>query len=465
MPFFWILAAAAAFSVNASAQVPVDADLSDDVDVCLLQVRTAFVSVQSQKAHVLEKPSADSAFINRIQPGSQAASDTSGKKQMHFVYTTGCDEYQLIQSIVLDHSWKELGNRGKLTRIVGGCKHAKDYELLSRSPLKDDLDFAVFFAKGDIAVVPRTGERYPARARPVSIAQWLNETNPKEEVMVILDPDMVSLRPLSEFPSVDKVRPGLMVAQRYGHGSSWYNYKDIGEVEPEVSQYDKVNIYATGPPWMLATSDLERILPQWTYYTDTAIGDALMREQNAFNMAALKQNIPSTGEVGLMISNVDASGEAWDNDHPEPWQPYVLHYCGSFHYGTWDIHKALPSNGWYAAKFVNTLPTVIECGAPLLEEPPRLPTIEEEPDIRNRRGAFMIKGLISSLKKAVIAYRGKYCGKEDESKLGLMREMQPVCDGPKTRYRVERPSESWMEHHPLGGDPCSSLAQEWNPRP
>jgi len=353
-----------------------------------------------------------------------------------------------------------VGTRGKLTRIVGGCTNSKDRELLSTSTLAGTPDFAIFFPEGDLAVLPQTGERYPARARPVSIAQWLDVVNPQEEVITILDPDMVNLRSLSEHPDVKKIRPGLMLAQRYAHGDTWYNFKDIGEEEPKISEDEKVNIYATGPPWMLFTSDLKKMLPQWTNYTDTAKGDGLMREQNAFNMAALKQKIPSMGNTDMMSSDSDSSGEAWDEHHAEPWTPYLLHYDQSYSYGVWEFHKALASDGWYQDKFENSLPTVIQCAAPILEEPPRPPTSAEEPDIRKRRNAFMIKNVITSMKTAAMAYRVKYCDKEVQSNLRLMRVMQPRCGvNSRTRYLVERPSASWTSHYPLGAERCSYLAQ------
>merc|ERR1719235_1375633 len=109
-----------------------------------------------------------------------------------------------------------------------------------------------------------------------------------------------------------------------------------------------------------------------------------------------------------MVSDSNSDGEAWDDEHPEPWNPYVLHYDKSFWYGGWTIHKSFGSNGWYGQKFINKLPTIIQCGSALLEDPPTPPTEQEEPDVGKRRSAFMIGNVLPSIKKAVMAYRAKY---------------------------------------------------------
>merc|ERR1719387_640920 len=164
-------------------------------------------------------------------------------------------------------------------------------------------------------------------------------------------------------------------------------------------------------------------------------------------------------EHTMMVSDSGAFGEAWDHEHPEPWKPYVLHYDGPYKYGTFELHKALPSDGWYAQSFNNKLPTIIQCGAPMLEVPPAPPTEFFEPNVELRREAFMVEGVLKGLKKAAIAYRATYCGKEDENTLGLMRIMEPNCDAQDTRYLVEKSSGSWTQHHPLGGYACSASAQ------
>jgi len=341
--------------------------------------------------------------------------------------------------------------------------------LLEMSPLSGDPVFKVFFAdeKEDLTAMPTHNQTsYPARARPYTIETWLQKEKLADDIVVILDPDMVWMRPLSEHSGLADVRPGLMLAQRYDSGASWMHFKEAGEIAPTVSTDDVFTVYATGPPWALDVSDLRRMLPDWKRYTDAQKGDALMREQNAFNMAALKHGVPSSGSKDLMVSAPTAWAEAWTDPDSlkQPWSPYLLHYCQSYKYKGWEFHKSLFSDGWYAETFSNFLPSPISCGAALPESPPPAPTETEEPDVYARRNAFMISRLIPRLATAFKATRAKYCGAEDFSALGLMRPMQPDrCDDSKfgvTRYLVEHQSTHWDAVFPRGRSKCSKEAQQ-----
>jgi len=227
-------------------------------------------------------------------------------------------------------------------------------------------------------------------------------------------------------------------------------------------------------------------------------GSALMREQFAFNMAALKHEVPSTGSTDLMVSAVGAREEAWYPDESQgamaavettsqgnthrdasspstgvqEWSPYVLHYCQSYKYKSWEFHKSLFSNGWYAQNFTNFIPTPISCGAPLPEQPPAVPSQSQEPDEQKRQSAFMLSMLIPRLSKAFKETRKKHCGIENYAELGLVRPMQPFqCPSMQTlqwadaafpwqtRYRVEGQSGSWENATPRGKDKCSKEAQ------
>jgi hypothetical protein len=408
-------------------------------------------------------------FCQLIESGGLSA--LAGKrdgdtKTMHFIYTVGCDEFQVIAAVALDNSWKEVKNRGRLTRIVGGCDNQSQQEFLKTSPLSGDPDYSVFFADGNLTMHPMTGTAYPARARPHSIEMWLNQKDPTEDIVVILDPDMVFMRPLSEHPSMRYVRPGFMLAQQYAHGDTWIKFAEAGEETPSISLNDAWSLYATGPPWALHISDLKRMLPDWKRYTDAQKGDGLMREQNAFNMAAYKHRIPSSGSTNLMVSEPGAWTEAWgDLSSPEfsssSWSPYVLHYCHVLEYKTWQFQKSLFSHGWYAEKFHNSLPTPISCGAPLPEEPPAVPTEAEEPDAIKRQHAFMLAELLPRLSRAFKATRAKYCGAEDYSQVGLVRTMQPdTCifwgsGKAQTRYLVSSASKQWDSVLFRGKTKCS----------
>jgi len=363
---------------------------------------------------------------------------------VHFLYTTGCNDYQLISGVVLDHSWRTTGNIGRLTRIVAGCKTPGDRELLSKSPLSGSADYAVFMAEGDLDHLPATGERYPARARPHAIEQWLKKAKPSEDVICLIDPDFAFLRPISRHPSLATVRAGKMVS------TPWDFWGDAsGNAIPRE--------YKTGPVWLLATSDLRRIIPEWKTLTDSwqKVGDGLMREQFAFQASAQQHGIPADFVDDLATEILLPSGARAD--------PYTLHYFRSYNFGRWGFHKSLASSGWYADHFNNSVPPPTRCGAPLLQEPPRPP--ERSPE------ALTLFTLLPVMNAGLRAYRAAYCAGEAEafqrrgaSAFGLARLMHPTsCQGQLgelTRYRVEpgRPAR-WDEEQALGGQRCSRSAQ------
>lgn len=363
---------------------------------------------------------------------------------VHFIYTTGCNDYQLIHSVVLDQSWQASGNRGKLTRITAGCKTAKDKELLSRSPLKNSEDFAVFHAEGDLDIIPSTGESYKARSRPHSIKQWMEASKPTEGVIAIVDPDFVFLKAISDHPRLLQVKPGQMVSS-----AGWEGFGD-------GSNHGIPKEYATGPVWLLKPDDLRILFQDWAELTDSwpKKTDGLMREQFAFQEAAHRAKIPAIFDESLSAVQIQRTSEA-----------YSMHYFQSYNYGSWGVHKALASSGWYADRFNNSVPTPLSCGAPLLQEPPSPP-----PEERSTM-PLSIYTLIPRMNQGFRAYRENYCQGEKETfhskgaaAFGLARTMHPTsCPGLQpgelTRYLVKTDElASWHDEQALGGKHCSAEA-------
>jgi len=399
-----------------------------------------------------------------------AAVIETGDESMRFIYTLGCDQYQLVQAVVLDHSWRLVGNSGPLTRIVVGCKDKEERERLASSPLRNDKHFDVFFTEGDLMTIPQNGDNYPARSRPFAIAQWLEAVHPQESIVAILDPDFVFQQPLSAHPDLPSVRPGQMLAQKYDLGGSFMRgFAHANETIPANPSFAEIqNAYATGPPWILHMEDLRKMLPDWGRYTDSwPHEEGLLREQEAFCMAALRHRVPALGQSGLMTSNWLAYNEAWSvkTSKPEDWAPYVLHYCQTYEYGKWYFHKALVADKWYAdGNTNNRLPGPLQCGAALLQEPPTLP--QNEPDRPSLQKAWMLTKLLPAFNKAYVAYREIYCPDEASRTEGpqmLMRTMEPKsCNGrPSTRYliTVRGESPSWDASNVLEDNACIEAAQ------
>eukprot|EP00928_Gymnodinium_smaydae_P070868 TRINITY_DN54617_c0_g1_i1.p1 TRINITY_DN54617_c0_g1~~TRINITY_DN54617_c0_g1_i1.p1 ORF type:complete len:412 (+),score=65.63 TRINITY_DN54617_c0_g1_i1:78-1313(+) len=382
----------------------------------------------------------DSLDVNALLQITRHTEVAPKLPSVHFVYTTGCDDYQLTHSVVLDHSWRAVGNVGRLTRIVANCGNATEQEkdLLRRSPLQGDSDFSVFFAQGVLDAIPGTSEVYPARSRPHALTQWLKASPPSEPVLALLDPDFLFLRPLSAHPGLQNVRRHQMLTP-----DGWF-----GPVKRK---------YQTGPVWLMTLKDFRDILPLWRNKSDEKAGQdnkELMREQYAFQEAAEELHVPAVFD-GLLSSATPGFLE----------NMYSLHYYASYNYEEWKFHKALATSGWYADHFNNSVPPPLACEAPLLEEPPQVKEGKVE--------QLMLSALLPGMNKAFRAYREIYCPGEKDifaarglAAFGLARTVHPmVCPshhaGSITRYRVEVSSEppAWNVARPLGGNICSPEAQ------
>jgi len=315
---------------------------------------------------------------------------------------------------------------------------------MSKSPLRDDSRFRAFFAQGNLEVIPTTGEHYPARSRPHALEQWMRAHFLTEDVVAILDPDMAFLKPVSQHPSVRQVARGKMVSS-----SGWQDYGDgtNADIKPD---------YASGPIWLIDPVDLQTLIPQWEKLTDTwpKVTDGLMREQFSFQKSAMMHKIPAT-----FVDDLASEMLSLEDD------TYALHYFRSYAHGTWGFHKALASTGWYADQFSNSVPSPVECGAPLLQQPPPPPKNDENYQ------AVTLSVVLKVMNNAFRAQREAYCPddavafKRDGPKtFGLMRLMQPRgCperQGEFTRYRVDPNADpEWDKAQALGNNECSAEAQ------
>ena len=223
---------------------------------------------------------------------------------------------------------------------------------------------------------------------------WLDHAQPpipEDEVVVLLDPDMIFLRPItSQVRGLQnnlhrkKYRPetlqeyvtaGRPVAQEYGLGAPWTNDQHLkfnrSAVCPPGSPCLKVEKlfgeehYSVGPPYLVIKSDMDKMAQVWTTFVPRVYSfyPYLLAEMYAYSMAAAHLDLPHFQMENLMVSNTEAGGEGW------PWVdalpdvcapavdgifypgqaiPSVLHYCQTFSIGTERFYK-----GGHRDEFIN----------------------------------------------------------------------------------------------------------------
>ncbi|CAK0831516.1 unnamed protein product, partial [Prorocentrum cordatum] len=233
---------------------------------------------------------------NAAASGQPAAGGGGGSarpaENIHLVYQLSCGAFSLHQAIAFDWSWREIGQPGRLTRLVCGCTSVRDQERLSTSPLEGDPRFAVLFSEEWNDYVPTVypqarGDNYKIYNKVWAFRDWLERAWPQEDYIAFLDPDMVFTRPLlHHLPAgegdgaLPRAMPGRPVGQWYhyirpycptpcaGGDPGWAEFsipEVCGDLCPQVPQ--DVGGFAVGPPMILHREDWRRLVPLWCNYT------------------------------------------------------------------------------------------------------------------------------------------------------------------------------------------------------
>jgi len=383
---------------------------------------------------------------------------------VHIVFSTDCSEYQDWQTLLLFHSAKVVGQKGRITRIASGCTDEKQQQL---TELYQRLypEFGAHFTP-DFKKDAKTKKSYDFYNKPWGMKHWLEYCKPplpEDTYIALLDPDMILLRPLTRSISEDPaaifdreyyakegplplmVSKGHAVAQMYGLGAPWTNDnhkkfrrgKICGEGSPCLLtqlRFGEMH-YSVGPPYFLHKTDMHAVVDTWTEFVPRVYEDYpyLLAEMYAYSMAAAHEKLPHLQVEHYMVSNVDATGEGWPHVDAQPVvcvppdekgifypgqnMPTVAHFCQG--YVADDI-------GWYKRRMPKN---IFSCDSPMLVNPPVNITVHEPTKNdrqsqnkfrRDKRNAFMACVAYSTMNAALIDYK------------------QRMCDGhPKVNYKRE----------------------------
>jgi len=293
------------------------------------------------------------------------ADASGGEPSVHAIFSTDCSAYQNWQSITLYYSALLCGQQGQITRIASGCSAEETAELhKTYSKLypenyragsaggdgQDGLTFRVHYTP-DFKHDETTNKKYAFYNKPRGLKHWLEHAVPAvpaDEVVALLDPDMLFVRPLTARVSgdptkmynkqnyVDKksgktlqemqefVVTGKPVAQMYGLGAPWtddnhkkFNRKaicDAGSACLKVGREDGEQHYSVGPPYLATRADFDRIAKSWVELVPKVFAQYpfLLAEMYAYSMAAAHEGLPHAQFYHYMVSNSEGGGEGWD---------------------------------------------------------------------------------------------------------------------------------------------------------
>lgn len=302
---------------------------------------------------------------NKSHVLAQKTKDNGGEPSVHIIYSTDCSAYQNWQSITLYYSALLCGQQGVVTRIASGCSSEEAEELhqtykkvfpenyrvgLEGGAGDDGLTFRVHFTP-DFKHDATTNKKYAFYNKPRGTQHWLDNAVPAipaDEVVALLDPDMILLRPLTarirDHPNklynkdnyVNKktgemvqemqqyVVTGKPVAQMYGLGAPWtndnhkkFNRRKICPVSSPCLKVENVfgeQHYSVGPPYIATRADFDRITKSWVDLVPRVFAQYpyLLAEMYAYSMAAAHENLPHAQFYHYMVSNTEGGGEGWD---------------------------------------------------------------------------------------------------------------------------------------------------------
>lgn len=299
-----------------------------------------------------------------------------------------------------------------------------------------------------------------------------SETNRRtahdDTIIILLDPDMIILRPIvndfsryevwrkrTSYPLVHKITHGFPMAAEYGFGNWWYrkitNFSTVLPANelPSPAQSmtnEQVNQnYSSGPPYMVTARDFFKIASKWrqiAWRVQKQFPDSILSEMFAYSWAAVHLNMPHQQGHSFMVSDHWEEGfKLFLRNHTitsekmclgpinHYYKPHILHYCQRYGIGKYMISKyELPHT------FVGNADVSKTCKSPLLAVPPtnvsqmfdyyidpndhkRYPM---EADKWNRftqqehldRMTFMACELIGALNRAATYFKKQHCNED-----------------------------------------------------
>jgi len=354
--------------------------------------------------------------------------DSQTNLRYHVVFSTDCSPYQHWQSYLVFYTALKVRQPGHVTRIASGCDpeqetamkewFARDVQFLSS---RFHLQLTPKFS----SILDSEGKSlgdYKFFNKPMGLKYWMEHSpllrfNARtthfpeavhNDVVILIDPDMALLRPLtadfsnpretlvgagrarhysdadSTTSSPKRVGPGQPFAQVYGFGAQWARLdleKIAGPGTPaaSVSLEDARFFYPAGPPYLAVVTDMYNIAVHWSSFVPAVYEQYphLLAEMFAFSIAAAHLELPFYLVDSLMVSDPTvAGGEGWElveqipaeqlcgfclheQDHSKYALPTVLHMCQRYVVG----------EDWFFTK--RRVPSdIYDCETPLFAEPP-----------------------------------------------------------------------------------------------
>jgi peptidyl serine alpha-galactosyltransferase len=420
-----------------------------------------------------DESESEEAFLHSNKGKDQPREDASIEPNYHMVFSTSCSPFQDWQSYLFFYFARKVQQTGTVTRIASGCKD-KDRKALQEF---HDEKIAVMSDQFHIHFAPPCPDSrskyfnkpYGLRDFMEQVLGYPNNKDHDNDIIMIVDPDMILLRPLThkfdlhrinwvlpelnktkhknkkneidatQFSSLhDTVEHGKPISQAYGFGNTWltslgsHATSIAGKDSPvlQLSLADARIYYPAGPPYLATARDMYNIAIHWTQFVVRVhnVFPKMMSEMHAYSFSAAHLKLPHQLAKSFMVSDVSIDDmEGWGflqhvknseacipDAIPQDNLPFVFHYCQRYALGRWFIGKyKIPKH-------------LFDCNSPLLREPPTdvpvkynwfiYPNNKDTKDYSHKPFRVLQNGwamclMIRYLNEAATDYKSKYCPK------------------------------------------------------
>jgi len=220
---------------------------------------------------------------------------------VHTVFSVDGSLYQRWQADLLAHSHRKVGQPGPLTRLWSSDRRPTDFAGLT-------------FRATPYSRHPISGDRYAPYNKPRALHDWLWETPPTEDVLLLLDPDCVFLAPLTV--RVDRGNP---IAQ------SWSQLSGANQPVLVKRHCRKPgSVQGVGIPILIHRDDLAPLAARWLEKTEDIRNDPTSRDLAGW-VAEMWGYIFACAEIGLHHTIRELAHFQTEDRVELP----IIHYCHS----------------------------------------------------------------------------------------------------------------------------------------
>jgi len=340
--------------------------------------------------------------------GGAAAEDAPLAKEddVHIIFSTGCNPYQHWQSEVMFWNWRQMQHRGRITRIASGCNTDHQKEQVRKTSVVDER-IGVFI------VEEQENKQHKWLNKPVAMKNFF-QSDPKEKIYILLDPDMIIVKPFDQYMDVTEGDP---IAQKYGIGGKWLQWNLCNSTMCKIDDRKAWDWYSVGPPIIMHKNDWIKVANSWYNYAPEVYkhDSSILSDMYSYAIGAADNNIKHRTVTNMMVSDANSNYfEGWDKINVKNYDKYgplevnVLHFCQTYFLGKnyRDSSLAWGTFNWHKGHLPHDV--MVNCEYNLLVEVETTPENLAK-DKGNGRHLWMLHHLITRVNAGIKSFKEAFC--------------------------------------------------------